>query len=58
MENPTLIDDESILPVTHHEKHRDDDNDYDDYNKPNTSRVDETSFTTRLAPRINSQLYA
>ena len=58
MESPTLIDDENILLVTHHDKYRDDDDDYDDYNKPNTSRVHETTFTTHLAPRVSSQLYA
>ena len=38
MDNPTFIDEETI-PMVHQ------DDDYDDYNTPNTSRVDETSFT-------------
>ena len=40
MDNPRFVDDENI-PLVH-----DEDIDYDDYNTPNTSRVDETSFTT------------
>ena len=40
MDNPIFVDDENI-PLVH-----DEDIDYDDYNTPNTSRVDETSFTT------------
>ena len=38
MDNPVFVDEETILMV-----HQDDD--YDDYNTPNTSRIDETSFT-------------
>ena len=37
MDNPRLVDEETIPLVQ--------DEDYDDYNTPNTSRVDETSFT-------------
>ena len=37
MDNPRFIDDENIPLVQ--------DEDYDDYITPNTSRVDETSFT-------------
>ena len=33
--------------VTHHDQDRDNDNDYDDYNTPNSSIVDETTFTIR-----------
>ena len=39
MDNPRFVDDEKI-PLVH-----DEDIEYDDYNTPNTSRVDETSFT-------------
>ena len=38
MDNPVLVDEETI-PMAHQ------DEDYDDYNTPNTSRIDETSFT-------------
>ena len=37
MDNPTFIDEEYI-PMVH------EDNDYDDYNTPNTTRVDKTPF--------------
>ena len=37
MDNPRLADEETIQMV-----HQDED--YDDYNTPNTSRIDETSF--------------
>ena len=37
MSNPRFVDEETIPLVQ--------DEDYDNYNKPNTSRVDETSFT-------------
>ena len=37
MDNPRSVDEETILLVQ--------DEDYDDYNTPDTSRVDETSFT-------------
>ena len=37
MDNPRFIDEETIPLVQ--------DEDYDDYNTPNTSRVDETPFT-------------
>ena len=37
MDNPRFVDEETIPLVQ--------DEDYDDYNTPNTSRVDETSFT-------------
>ena len=37
MDNPRFVDEETIPLVQ--------DKDYDDYNAPNTSRVDETSFT-------------
>ena len=38
MDNPTFVG-EDDMPMVHQ------DDDYDDYNTPNTSRVDETSFT-------------
>ena len=38
MDNPVFVDQETI-PMFHQ------DDDYDDYNTPNTSRIDETSFT-------------
>ena len=38
MDNPRFVDDENIPLV------QDEDVDYDDYNTPNTGRVDETSF--------------
>ena len=39
MDNPAFVDEEDIPMV--HENEADD---YDDYNTPNTSRIDETSF--------------
>ena len=39
MDNPIFVDDENIQLV------HDEDIDYDDYNTPNTSKVDKTSFT-------------
>ena len=39
MDNPTFVDEENI-PMVHQ-----DEEGYDDYNTPNTSRIDETSFT-------------
>ena len=38
MDNPTFVDEENILLVHQQE-------DYGDYNTPNTSRIDEASFT-------------
>ena len=37
MDNPVFVDEETIPMVQ--------DKDFDDYNTPNTSRIDETSFT-------------
>ena len=37
---------ENIPLVTHHDKDRRDDNDYDGYNTSNTSTVDEIAYTT------------
>ena len=37
MDKPTFVDEEDI-PMVHQ------DEDYDDYNTPNTSRINETSF--------------
>ena len=50
MENPTVVDEETIGMV--HE----DEEDYDDYNTPNTSRIDETSFTVPDATEATSTL--
>ena len=49
MDNPTLVDEEDISMV-----HQDDD--YGDYNTPNTSRVDETSFTVPDTTEATSTL--
>ena len=48
MDNPRFVDDETIPLVQ--------DEDYDDYNTPNTSRVDETSFTEPDATKATSTL--
>ena len=48
MDNPRFVDDETIPLVR--------DEDYDDYNTPNTSRVDETSFTEPDATKATSTL--
>ena len=45
MDNPIIVNDEKIPLVTYHDKNCGDNNDYDDYNTPNTSRVDEAIFT-------------
>ena len=49
MDNPVFVDEKTISMV-----HQDDD--YDDYNTPNTSRIDETSFTepdtTKTTPSL------
>ena len=42
MESPVFVDDENIPLVTHHGKNVD----YDNYNTPKASRLDETTFTT------------
>ena len=39
MDNPIFVDEENI-PLAHQQ----DEEDYDDYNKPDLSRIDETSF--------------
>ena len=44
MDNPTFIDEENIPMI-----HQDEEN-YDDYNTPDTSRIDETSFTDATEP--------
>ena len=49
MDNPVFVDGEAILMV--HQDH-----DYDDYNTPNTSRVDETSFIEPDATEATSAL--
>ena len=50
MDNPTFVDEEDI-PMVHQ-----DDDDYDDYNTPNTSRGDETSFTVPDTTEATSTL--
>ena len=50
MDNPRFVEDENILLV------RDKHIDYDDYNTPNTSRVDETSFTMSGSPEKETTL--
>ena len=49
MNNPLFIDEEDI-PMVHQ------DDDYDDYNTPNTSRIDETSFTVPDTTEATSTL--
>ena len=46
MENPTFVNNENIPQITHHDEDHDYDKDYDDYDTPNTSKVDETTFLT------------
>ena len=48
MNNPMFIDEETIPML-------DQDEDYDDYNTPNTSRIDETSFTPQKQHRPQNQ---
>ena len=50
MNNPTFVDKEDIPMV-----HQDEEN-YDDYNTPDTSRVDETSFIEPDATEATSTL--
>ena len=50
MNNPTFVDKEDIPMV-----HQDEEN-YDDYNTPDTSRVDETSFIELDATEATSTL--
>ena len=49
MDNPRFIDEEDILLVYQ-------DEDYDEYNTPNTSRIDEKSFTLPDATEATSTL--
>ena len=49
MDNPVLVDEETI-PMAHQ------DEDYDDYNTPNTSKIDVTSFTVPDATDATSTL--
>ena len=48
------VEDENKLLVTYHDNDRDD----DDYNKPNTSRVDKRTFTmpTPMYKKLTSSL--
>ena len=48
MDNPRFVDEEEIPLVQ--------DEDYDDYNTPNASRVDETSFIEPAATEATSTL--
>ena len=41
MDNPRFVDDESILLLRDEDRN----NDYDDYNTPNISIIQETTFT-------------
>ena len=50
MDNPVFVNEEDI-PMVH-----EDEEDYDDYNTPDTSRVDETSFTVPDAAEATSTL--
>ena len=50
MDNTRIVDEESIPLV------EDKDRDHDDYNTPNTSRVDETSFTEHDPTKATSTL--
>ena len=49
MNNPKFVDEEDIPLVQ--------DEDYDDYNTPNTSRVDETSFIEPATTEATSTLH-
>ena len=48
MDNPRFVDEETIPMVQ--------DEDYDDYNTPKTSRVDEASFTEPDTTEVTSTL--
>ena len=50
MDNPVFVNEED-LPMVH-----EDDEDYNDFNTPNTSRVDKTSFTVPNATEAISTL--
>ena len=50
MDDPTFVDEEDI-PMVHQ-----DEQEYDDYNTPNTSRIDETSFTVPDTTEATSTL--
>ena len=49
MDNPVFVNEEGI-PMVHQ------DEDYDDYNTPNTSRIDETSYTAPDTTEATSTL--
>ena len=49
MDNPTFVDEETI-PMVHQDEY------YDDYKTPDTSRVDETSFIEPNATEATSTL--
>ena len=48
MDNPRFVDEGTTQLVQEKE--------YDDYNRPNTSRIDETSFTEPYATEVTSTL--
>ena len=50
MDNPVFVNEEDI-PMVHQ-----DEEDYDDYRTPNTSRMDETSFTASDTTEATSNL--
>ena len=51
MGNPTFVDEENIPMV-----YQDEEEDYDDYNTPDTSRVEETSFIEPGTTEVTSTL--
>ena len=51
MDNPSFFDEENIPLV-----HQQDEEDYDDYNEPDTSRIDETLFMMPDATEPTSTL--
>ena len=52
MDNPTFVDKEDI-PLVHQDE---EDDDYNNYNTPNASKVDETSFIEPDATEAKSTL--
>ena len=50
MDNPTLVNEEDIPMINQDEDY------YDDYRTPDTSRVDETSFTVPNTTKATSTL--
>ena len=52
MDNLAFVDEEDI-PMIHQDE---EDDDYDNYNTPNASRIDETSFIDTTEPPSNLRL--